>query len=134
MASMEYHFTGSKNAAHFKINGRDFTLTPERAQRLEWDLFTWLNCYDLGHIHAEYSKDKVTYRVCRECNCMQYRTRGNTKFRPLAWILSSCKSFFRKTSTCEGLHSCSDDNCVCVASNKLHKCKKHKSKGQKAKK
>lgn len=131
---MGYKLTFSKQDAYFQHGKARITLTVEEARRLEWDLFSWLDCFELGHIHAEYSKGKVTYRICRECNCMQYRTRGNTKFRPLAWILSSCKSFFRKTSTCEGLHSCSDDNCVCVASNKLHKCKKHKSKGQKAKK
>ena len=116
------------------INGRDFTLTPERAQKLEWDLFTWLDCHDLGHIHAEYSKDKVIYRVCQECNCMQYRTRGNTKFQPLAWILSFCKSFFRKSSTCEGLHSCNGGSHLCEVDNKLHKQPQRKVKQPKAKK
>ncbi len=134
MAVKDYKFTGSKIAAHFAINGRDVTLTVERAQQLEWDLFSWLNSFGLGHIHAEYSKDRVTYRVCQECNCMQYRTRGNTRFQPFEWILSFCKSFFRKSNTCEGLRNCNGGSCACAKSNKLHKHKQHKNKQQKAKK
>lgn len=129
----DYQFMGSSASARFRFGDRYLTLSVKEARKLEWDLFSWLECNDFGHIHAKYSKDKVTYQVCRGCNCMQYRTCDNTTFQPFAWILSFCKSFFRKSSTCEGLHSCNGDNCACAESNKLHKRKQHKSKRQKAK-
>lgn len=119
--SEDYRWTTTKDdKSIIFMKGKGRVVLPLRdIYRLEYDLWSWLDSRNLGHVKADYSEDGVIYRVYgKHHRYKNFRIWDNTSFLWEKFRQFFCRILSRNSGSVLDYGIRSDKNAVCTDDNK----------------